>query len=130
MSVSLVCSALRIDASLAPARFFLAFVLLQIGDHARASVQARRLISDQPQMAAAHYVLGRALVASHAAVVQAASQRDAAYGGSQLEAPSAQRLREAERALQRAVELDASVADFAKELAACQKLLVKFGGQN
>ena len=61
---------------------------------------------------------------AHAAGVHAASQREAAYAN--IAAPSVQQyLAPAERALRRAVELDAGAVEYERELAACLKLIAK-----
>jgi tetratricopeptide (TPR) repeat protein len=101
---------LLLDSEQPHARFLLAFVLLQLGDLARAEAHAVRLLEAQPDMPRAAHMFARILTAQ-------ASGKD--VDG----AKKAKLLKRAEALLRRAVAGDANVADFAKDLAKVEKQL-------
>jgi tetratricopeptide (TPR) repeat protein len=101
---------LLLDSEQPHARFLLAFVLLQLGDLARAEAHAVRLLEAQPDMPRAAHMFARILTAQ-------ASGKD--VDG----AKKAKLLKRAEALLRRAIAGDANVADFAKDLAKVEKQL-------
>jgi tetratricopeptide (TPR) repeat protein len=102
-------SCLLLDQEEHLARYLLAFVLMQLDDLSRALAHGERLLAARPDMARANHVVARVLMAQAGAAKIEASVRT-------------KLLKRADHLLRKAVQLDANVPDFAKDLAKIEKI--------